>query len=74
MGKELESEVECYSGSAYAERPIAFRWEGQRLYINDIQDRWRAPGLLCFKVAIEDGRRFELIYNELNDVWEINEV
>ena len=74
MGEKLEPQVECYSGSAYAERPIAFQWEGQRVYVNDIQERWRLPGRLCFRVGVEDGRRFELFYNELNDVWEINEV
>jgi hypothetical protein len=74
MGQELTPQVECYSGSAYAERPIAFQYKGQRLFVNDIQDRWRIPGLMCFRVAIEDGRRFELLYNELTDIWEINEV
>ncbi len=74
MGEELKPEVECYSGGAYADRPIAFQWEGQKVYINDIQERWRVPGLLCFRVGVEDGRRFELFYNELNDQWEINEV
>jgi hypothetical protein len=74
MGEKLEPQVECYSGSAYAERPIAFQWEGQRVTINDIQERWRLPGRLCFRVGVEDGRRFELFYTELNDVWEINEV
>ena len=74
MGEKLEPLVECYSGSEYAERPIAFQWEGQRVTINDIRERWRVPGRLCFRVGVEDGRRFELFYNELNDVWEINEV
>ena len=54
MGEELGPEVECYSGNAYAERPIALHWEGQRVEINDIQERWRAPGRLCFRVGDED--------------------
>ena len=74
MGEELEPLVECYSGGAYAERPIALHWDGQRLEIGDIEERWRIPGELCFRVRTRDGRRFELFYNELYDVWKINEV
>jgi hypothetical protein len=74
MGEKLEALVECYSGSAYAERPTALHWDGQRVEIVDVEERWRLPGELCFRVRAGDGRRFELFYNELNDIWEINEV
>ena len=66
--------MECYSGSVYAERPIALQWEGQRVEIVDIEERWRIPGEIRFRVRAGDGRRFELSYNELEDVWEITEV
>ena len=74
MGEDLKPPVECYSGSAYAERPIALRWDGQRLEVVDVEERWRTPEGMCFRVRVEDRRRFELIYNESNDIWEINEV
>jgi hypothetical protein len=74
MGEKLAPAVECYSGSAYAERPIAVHWEGQRVEIVAIVERWRTPGQICFRVRAEDDRRFELFYNELNDLWEVNEV
>lgn len=74
MGEELEPVVECYSGSAYAERPIALLWEGQRLEITGVEERWRNPQELCFRVHTRDNRRFELFYNELKAIWKINEV
>ena len=74
MGEELEQPVECYSGSEYAERPIALRWEDQRLEIAEIEAQWRIPGGKCFRVRTRDNRRFELFYGELYDEWRINEV
>ena len=74
MGEELTPLVECYSGSTYAERPVALYWDGQRVQIIDIEERWHIPGKMCFRVRAEDGRRFELFYDELDDHWEINEV
>ncbi len=68
----MKDPVECHSGSEYAERPVALRWEGQRLEIIKIQDRWRIPGGKCFRVQVSDGRVFELFYGELYDEWRIN--
>lgn len=67
----LESHVECYSGVVYAERPIAFQWEGTRYPVGVILARWIAPGRRCFRVAIPDGRRFELSYCEDLDEWRV---
>ena len=74
MGEELKPLVECYSGSTYAERPIALQWDGMRVEIADVEERWRIPGELCFRVRALDGRRFALYYDELNIDWKINEV
>ena len=41
MGDEL---VECHSGYAYAERPVALVWEGERLEIEAVEAEWRIPG------------------------------
>jgi hypothetical protein len=71
MADEL---VECHSGYAYAERPVALRWEDERLEISEILDRWRIPGVLCFRVSVLDGRVFELFYGKLNDEWRITQV
>jgi len=69
MGDEL---VECHSGSEYAERPTALRWDGQRLEITEILAQWRIPGGKCFRVQVQDERIFELFYGELYDEWRIN--
>jgi len=63
--------VECYSGQTYAERPLAFYWEGERLEIREILSRWRSPKDLHFLVRIGDGRLFELAYTETEDAWDI---
>lgn len=64
--------VECHSGFAYAERPIALTWEGRRLEIAEVEDMWRIPGGRCFRVRVQDGRAFELFYGELYDEWRIH--
>lgn len=69
---EVSDLVECHSGSEYAERPIAVRWEGQRLDVEEVEARWRIPGGKCFRVRVADGRRFELFYGELYDEWRVN--
>jgi hypothetical protein len=64
--------VECHSGFAYAERPIALTWEGRRLEIAEVEAAWRIPGGRCFRVRVQDGRLFELFYGELYDEWRIH--
>lgn len=64
--------VECHSGHAYADRPIALHWNGERLEIEEIEARWRIPGGLRFRVRVLDGRVFELFYGELYDEWRIS--
>ncbi len=71
MGDEL---VECHSGYAYAERPAALRWEGQRLEIEQVEAQWQIPGGKRFRVRTRDGRVFELFYDALNDEWRVNEI
>ncbi len=63
--------VECHSSATYAERPIALCWEGVRLVITAILAQWRIPDGRCFAVKVEDGRTFELAYNENEDDWKI---
>ncbi len=69
---EVSELVECHSGSEYAERPVALRWEGQRLEVEEVEEHWRIPGGKRFRVRVSDGRRFELFYGELYDEWRVN--
>lgn len=66
--------VECYSGVAYAERPTAIHWDGERMEIAEIEARWRIPGGRRFRIRTVGGRRFELFYGELYDEWRIHEI
>ncbi|KPL83820.1 hypothetical protein SE15_00810 [Thermanaerothrix daxensis] len=72
MGEMNPEPVECHSGYEYAERPIAIHWEGERLEVDVIEERWRIPGGKCFRIRVRDGRRFELFYGELYDEWRVN--
>ena len=66
--------VECHSGYTYAEKPLAFLWEGRRYEIEHIIKNWRIPGGICFSVETTDGSHFELFYGELYDEWRINPI
>jgi len=74
VGDELAPAVECHSGTEYAEYPIAFRWQGQRLVVVRIKAQWRTPEGKGFRVCTEDERCFELFYGELYDEWRVNPV
>jgi hypothetical protein len=63
--------VECNSGFAYADRPVALTWEGRRLEINRILAEWRTPLENHFRVRTSDGREFELAYSQTMDEWQI---
>lgn len=68
-GRQL-ARVFCYSGSAYAERPVAFSWRGERLNVVEILRRWREPSGPVFEVTTESGV-FRLAYNETDDSWRV---
>jgi hypothetical protein len=63
--------VECHSGFTYADRPVALTWEDQRLEIVEVLAAWRTPEKKLFRVRTNDGREFELAYNQTIDEWQI---
>jgi hypothetical protein len=63
------TEAKCYSGHIYAERPQSFLWHGIEYEIKEIDKAWQEPGKRLFKVVTEDGKLFELCYNEADDKW-----
>jgi hypothetical protein len=63
--------VECLSSQTYAERPMYIHWEGERLQVVEIQNRWRLPEGRRFHVRVADDRLFELSYYENSDEWHI---
>ena len=66
--------VECYSGHTYAERPVAFVWEGQRVEIDEIETDGNIPEGKFFRVKTSSGMRFKLTYFTNEDKWTINEL
>ena len=71
MGEGNHHLVSCRSDYSYAQRPVALQWEGQRLDIRTVEAEWRTPDGRAFRVAAADGRRFELVYHESNDEWQV---
>ncbi len=72
--KSLADLVECYSGQAYAERPLALHWQGQRLLVAETLNRWRTPYGRAFQVRTTDRRVFELFYDEGQQTWHIEPI
>lgn len=65
--------IECRSDTEYAERPVAFTWQGKRLEVVEISDRWRTPDGKGFRVRTADDHIFELFYQEMTCEWEIRQ-
>lgn len=66
--------VECYSGHQYAERPVAFYWQGQRLEVQSVQATWRIPEGRRFRVRTVGDQVFELVYLEDSGQWQVQPV
>ena len=68
---EERARVECYSGSRFAERPVCFAFRGRSHVVQVVEETWRSPSGLHFRVATEDDRRFELTYDDRAHEWNI---
>jgi hypothetical protein len=66
-----EFQVECHSGSQYAEYPLAFTWQDRRLEVVEILDRRRTPAGKGFRVRAVDEQVYDLFYDELSQVWQV---
>jgi len=66
----MEIEVKCHSGYIYAGEPRSFIWqEEEEVRIWSIEKAWQEPGKRIFRAVSEDGKLFELCYNERTDRW-----
>jgi hypothetical protein len=65
----MEIKVKCYSSHVYAEEPLSFVWQEKELGIKSVEKTWQEPGKRLFRVVTEDGKLFELCYNEAADHW-----
>lgn len=64
ISPQSSTEVECYAGARYPERPRAFIWRGERLTVQSVEREWRTPDGLNFRVRATDNRCFLLTYRE----------
>jgi hypothetical protein len=71
MGNEVETTVYCYSDYTYAQKPIAFLYNGERLEVSAIEAEWISPEGRGFKINTPEGRHFKLFYNQIGDRWQI---
>ena len=67
----MEIKVKCHSGYIYAVEPRSFIWQETELRIKSVEKAWQEPGKRLFGVVTEDGRLFELCYNEQTDRWSV---
>lgn len=63
--------VKCASGYTYAEKPLAFHFDGVEYQIERIVREWRTPESKRFLVQETGGLVFELMYDTGVDEWHI---
>jgi hypothetical protein len=68
-GQNMEIEVKCYSSYIYADEPRSFFWYGRELRVKSVEKAWQEPGRRLFRIVADDGKLFELCYNETDDKW-----
>lgn len=68
MGDQVV-EVQCYSGFAYAERPLSILWHGYRIeVIRCLQSQFTPEGK-AFDVLLVNGWKVHLRYLNCEDHW-----
>lgn len=67
----MGDQVECRSDFEYAQRPLAFYWQGMRLEVAEVLSRNRSPVGYSFRVRNADLGIFELNYDVHTDEWSV---
>ncbi len=65
--------VECRSEYTYPQRPVALWLDQNRIEVAEVESESRTPHGKRFRVRLVDGRRLELLYEELTDEWSVRE-
>jgi hypothetical protein len=65
----MDVKVKCYSGYLYAEEPRSFVWQECELEIKSVEKAWQEPDKRLFRAVTENGRLFELCYDDTTDRW-----
>jgi hypothetical protein len=66
--RDEKVDVRCYSGHTYADRPVALRWRGEEIVVDEILASWREPTGPVFRVRTPSGV-FVLAYDADVDRW-----
>ncbi len=80
MAHGQATQVQCYSGRSYAERPAYFVWHDRHYEVKEIEKEWIEPGQKHFAVIAisnngeESEKRFEIYYDERGDSWSLHEL
>jgi hypothetical protein len=68
----MTTNVECYAGASYPEKPRSFDWQGQQYNVVEILSQYRQPGSMAFCVRCTPGdSTFSLTYKIPEDEWQI---
>ncbi len=63
------TEVRCYAGTRYPERPLAFKYEGHWRTVAEVVRQAHMPHEITFWVKTEDGLYYELAWLLATDTW-----
>ena len=67
----LSVKVESYSGYNADERPTRLKLGERTLEVEEVEDRWYAPGETYFRVRVKGGDRYVLRHVDEQDVWRL---
>ena len=56
----MKLEVECYSGRKGDEKPLRFRLDGHKYFVEELLDQWYGLSDTYFKVRADDGNLYIL--------------
>lgn len=70
----MDDLVECRSDFEYAQRPVAFYWQGVRLRVTEILSQSLHPEGYSFRVRDEERGIFELDYDSNADQWSVRQL
>ena len=68
------TEVSCYAGYAYPERPRYFIVGDHRFEVKEIITEWAQPGRKSFRVITNHGYTYELHYHYHEEIWQVDRI
>ena len=70
---DTKTQVSCYSGDTYAQKPTSLTWHGERLTVTKILSEWKTPDKKVFRVQTEENHIFKLVYDLPSEQWQVTE-